>query len=69
MTHANFFADASPLSEQELDTLACEQLANLRKSFAARPQLGTCDGLIRQRLGDELRLVSRMIELVDSRAG
>ena len=67
MTHGKAIAGGRPLSADELETMARDQLQSLRDSFAAKPQIAKTDDLISQRLAEELRLVSRMIEMVENR--
>ena len=68
MMHSDAIAGGRPLSDTELETLAHDQLVSLRQTFAARPTLAKTDDLVSQRLAEELRLVSRMIELAQERA-
>lgn len=67
LLHGKAIAGGRPLSEAELETLARDQIEVLRRSFSAKTQVGKTDDVLSLRLGEELRLVSRMLELVENR--
>ena len=54
-----------PLNEDELKGLAREQLQALRESFKSKAPVEKTDDVLKQRLAEELRLVRRMIDLVE----
>ncbi len=67
LLHGKAIAGGRPLTEAELETLARDQLEVLRQSFSAKPNVEKTDDVLSLRLAEELRLVSRMLELVENR--
>ncbi len=56
-----------PLTKDELDGLAKDQLAALRQAFTRHPALEKTDDAMDLRVAEELRLVERMLEMVEAR--
>ena len=67
LLHGKAIEGGRPLTEAELETLARDQLEVLRQSFSAKPRAEKTDDVLSLRLAEELRLVSRMLELVENR--
>ena len=65
--HGKAIEGGRPLTEAELETLARDQLEILRQSFSAKPALAKTDDVLSLRLAEELRLVSRMLDMLESR--
>jgi len=68
LKHGKAISGGRELTEDELKDLAHEQLASLREAFSAKgPRRGDkTDDTMSRRLADELRLVQRMLELVEA---
>ena len=68
MTYENgkAISGGAPLSQDEIDGLARQQLDALRKAFGGRYQGTKSDNLLDQRLAEEMRLVQRMLEMVEN---
>lgn len=66
MTYGKAISGGRPLTEDELEGMAVQQLDALRQVFAQHPALGKTDDVLDLRLAEELRLVERMLELVEA---
>ena len=66
LLHGKAIEGGRPLTEAELETLARDQLQVLRDTFSRLPAEKT-DDVVSLRLAEELRLVARMIDMLEKR--
>ena len=67
--HGKAIEGGRPLTDSEVRDLAREQLQVLRETFSRKPELDKTADVLKLRLAEELRLVQRMIDLVESELG
>lgn len=65
MNFGKAISGGRPLDDEEINNLARDQLSVLRKSLVKKPYSDKTDDIISQRLAEELRLVARMLEMVE----
>ena len=65
MNFGKAISGGQPLSDDELETRARDQISALVDSFAKAPENEKTTDVLSRRLAEELRLVQRMLELVE----
>lgn len=58
----------TPLTQEELDKLAADQIAALKQSLVPFKRPEKSDDVLDQRLSEELRLAQRILEMLESEA-
>lgn len=66
--NAKALEGGTPLTPEELDTLAVDQIAALRDTLKRYAPRRKSDDVLNQRLAEELRLVQRMLEFLEADA-
>lgn len=64
--HGKAISGGRALSEEELEGLAVQHFTAMQETFAAQPAIEKTDDVLSLRLGEELRLVKRMLELAQA---